>query len=136
MLWVGAAFSALAVLFLIFDATIKVAKLAPAVEATAQLGYPEAMVGVIGAVELICTLVYAIPRTSVLGAILLTGFLGGAVASHARIDSPLFSHVLFPVYVAILAWGGLFLRDRRLRGLVPLRSRATAFPTNDVVSSQ
>jgi hypothetical protein len=125
MVWLGGILSALAVLFLLFDGTVKVLKLPPAVEATSQLGYPARLLVVIGVVELLCTIVYVIPRTSVLGAILLTAFLGGAVASHARLDSPLFTHSLFPVYVALLVWGGLFLRDRRLRDLVPVRSSLT-----------
>ncbi|MGH7518274.1 MAG: DoxX family protein [Gemmatimonadales bacterium] len=75
----------------------------------------------IGVLQLVCLALYVIPRTSILGAILLTGYLGGAVATHVRVGSPLFSHVLFPVYVAVLIWGGLLLRDDRLRGLIPLR---------------
>jgi hypothetical protein len=77
---------------------------------------------VLGTILLICTAIYAIPRTSVLGAILLTGYLGGAVATHLRVGDPLFSHALFPVYVGVLIWGGLFLREDRLRALIPLRS--------------
>jgi hypothetical protein len=114
--------SGLAGLFLLFDSVIKVMKLAPAVEGTIQLGYPESVVVGIGIIELLCLAAYLIPRTSVLGAILLTGYLGGAIASHVRIGSPLFTHVLFPIYVALLIWGGLFLRENRLRALVPLRS--------------
>lgn len=133
MLWLGGILSALAVLFLLFDGTVKVLKLAAAVEATAQLGYPARLLVVIGVVELLCTIVYVIPRTSVLGAILLTAFLGGAVASHARLDSPLFTHSLFPVYIALLVWGGLFLRDRRLRALVPVRSSLTTNRADETV---
>jgi hypothetical protein len=76
----------------------------------------------IGLLELVCLVLYVIPRTSVLGAILLTGYLGGAVATHVRVGSPMLTHVLFPIYVAALVWGGLFLREARLRALVPLRS--------------
>lgn len=118
MLWAGRIMSALAVLFLLFDGIMKVMELAPAVEGTVALGYPESVVFGIGIVLLSCTILYAIPRTSLLGAILLTGYLGGAVATHVRIGDPLFSHVLFPVYVGMLLWGGLYLRDHQLRALL------------------
>ena len=120
-IWTGRTLSALAILFLLFDSVIKVVQAAPAVEGTKALGYEKSAVFGIGIVELACLLLYAIPQTSVLGAILLTGYLGGAIASHARIDSPLFTHTLFPIYVAVLIWGGLLLREERLRKLVPLR---------------
>jgi hypothetical protein len=120
MLWAGRIISALAVLFLIFDSVIKVLKLAPAVEATTQLGYPASLVIGIGILELTCLAIYVIPRTSVLGAILLTGYLGGAIATQVRAGSALFS-VVFPVIVGVLIWGGLFLREDRLRALIPLR---------------
>ena len=120
-LWAGRIIGGLAGLFLLFDSVVKVMKLAPAMEGTAQLGYPQSLVFGIGCLELACLVVYAIPRTSVLGAILLTGYLGGAVASHLRIGSPLFGFVLFPVYIGLLIWGALFLRDDRLRALIPLR---------------
>jgi hypothetical protein len=116
--WAGRIISGLAVLFLTFDCTIKVLQLAPAMSGTSQLGYPTSAVLGIGIVELICLAVYLIPRTSVLGAILLTGYLGGAIATHVRVGSPLATHVLFPIYVAALIWGGLFLRDLRVRALV------------------
>jgi hypothetical protein len=116
--------SGLAIAFLVFDAIIKILKLAPAVQGTAQLGFPTSDVLGIGVVELVCIAIYVIPRTSFLGAILLTGYLGGAIASHVRVGDPLFSHVLFPTYVATLIWGGLYLRDARLRALVPVRALA------------
>lgn len=119
--WAGRIMSGLAVLFLLFDSLIKVMKLAPAVEGTTALGYPATVVRGIGIIELVCLVLYVIPRTSVFGAILLTGYLGGAVATHVRVGSPLFTHILFPTYVAALIWGGLYLRDARLRSLVPLR---------------
>ena len=122
MLWAGRIMSALAVLFLLFDSVIKVMKLAPAVEGTTRLGYPESAVLGIGIIELVCLVVYVIPRTSVLGAILLTGYLGGAVATHLRVGDPLFSHVLFPTYLGVLLWGGLYVREPRLRALIPLRN--------------
>lgn len=120
-LWAGYAVTAFVILFLAFDSIIKVLALVPAVEATAQLGYPVAAVRWIGLIELACVLLYALPRTSILGALLLTGHLGGAIATHVRVGSPLASHTLFPVYVALLVWAGLYLRDRRLRELVPVR---------------
>lgn len=120
-LWAGRIVSGLAVLFLLFDSLIKVMKLAPAVEGTTALGYPATVVRGIGVIELICLILYVVPRTSVFGAILLTGYLGGAIATHVRVGSPLLTHTLFPIYVALLIWGGLFLRDDRLRTLIPLR---------------
>ena len=120
-LWTGRVLSTLAVAFLVFDAVIKVAKLALAVEGTTQLGYPERAVAGIGIIELLCLAIYVIPRSAVLGAVLLTGYLGGAVATHVRVGSPLFSHILFPIYVGLMIWGGLYLRDERLRALFPLR---------------
>jgi len=122
MLWTGRIISAVVVLFLLFDSVIKFIKPAPVVEASAHLGLPDSLVVVLGIVLLACTAIYAIPRTSILGAILLTGYLGGAVATHLRIGDPLFSQALFPVYMGVLLWGGLFLREDRLRALIPLRS--------------
>jgi hypothetical protein len=113
--------SAIPVLFLLFDSAIKFTAIDPVVESFAQLGYPVSLALGIGIVELACLVLYVIPRTSVLGAILLTGYLGGAVATHVRVGSPLPTHTLFPIYVAVLLWGGLFLREGRLRALVPLR---------------
>ncbi len=120
-LWAGRILSALPVAFLLLDGVMKVAKPAFVVEATVQLGYPESVVIGLGIVLLACTALYVMPRTAVLGAILLTGYLGGAVATHVRVGNPFFTHAFFPVYLALLIWGGLFLRDARLRALVPLR---------------
>ena len=117
----GTVLSALAVLFLLFDATIKVLQLPMAVQGTVQIGYPASVVLGLGIVQLICLAVYLFPRTSVLGAVLWTGYLGGAIATHVRVGDPLFSHVLFPVYVAVLLWGGLWLRDGQLRAVLPVR---------------
>ena len=103
------------------DAVMKLLKPAFVVDATAKLGYQENVIQGLGIALLTCTILYAIPGTSVLGAVLLTGYLGGAVASNLRIGSPLFSNVLFPVYFAFVLWGGLYLRDKRLRALIPLR---------------
>jgi len=115
--------SGLPALFLLVDAVGKLVKPAPVVEATLQLGYPESVILGLGIILLACTFLYIIPPTAVLGAILLTGYLGGAVATHVRVGSPLFSHILFPVYLGALIWGGLYLRDERLRSLFPLRRR-------------
>ncbi|MCU1219213.1 MAG: rane protein [Candidatus Angelobacter sp.] len=123
-LWTGRILSGLVVLFLLVDAGFKLIKPlpAPAVQAFGQLGYPVGLAAGIGILLLACVALYAVPRTSVLGAILLTGYLGGAVASHVRVGDPWFSHALFPVYIGLLIWGGLYLRDQRLRALIPLRS--------------
>lgn len=120
--WAGIVISALPSLFLFADAVMKLMKLTPVVEATVKLGYPESVILPLGIVLLICTILYVVPRTSVLGAILLTGYLGGAVATHVRVGDPLFTHALFPVYLGVMIWLGLYLRDERLRALVPLRS--------------
>ena len=118
-LWAGRVVSGLTVLFLLVDGIMKVMKAPVAVQGSIQLGYPESVVAGIGVVLLVCTLLYVIPRASILGAILLTGYLGGAIATHVRVADPLFTHVLFPVYVGVMLWGGLFLRDNRLRVLIP-----------------
>ena len=118
----GRILSAFAALFLGVDALAKLLQLAPVVAGTAELGYPVGAVLVIGLLEALCVAVYVAPPTAVLGALLLTGYLGGAIATHLRMGNPLFSHILFPVYVALLVWGGLFLRERRLRALLPLRA--------------
>jgi hypothetical protein len=118
---VGYVLTTLVALFLTFDTTLKVLRLAPAVEGTAALGYPADAVLWIGLLELVCLGLYLVPRTAVLGALLLTGYLGGAIASQMRVGNPLLSHTLFPIYVALLLWGGLYLRETRLRELVPLR---------------
>ena len=116
--WAGRTLSALAVLFLLFDTVIKLMKIAPVAESFARLGMPVDLARAIGVLQLVCLGVYLIPRTAIPGAILLTGYLGGAIATHMRVGDPLFSHVLFPIYVAVLVWGGLFLRDDRLRPLL------------------
>ena len=123
-LWTGRVMSAIVILFLIFDAVIKLIPIAPVIDSMAELGYP-ATTGIargLGVITLICALLYAWPRSAVLGAILMTGLLGGAIATHLRIGSPVFTHLLFGLYLGLLAWGGLFLRDPRLRAMIPLRS--------------
>jgi hypothetical protein len=122
-LWVSRIISGIAVLFLIFDGVTKLMVITPVVEGMRKLGYPVPLAPVIGAILLLCVVLYVIPRTAPLGAILLTGYLGGAVASQLRIEMPLFGYTLFPIYVAVLAWGGLYLRDNRVRSLLAPRIR-------------
>ena len=116
-LWTGRILTAIPVLFLIFDGVIKLLNIKPVSDSFARLGYVTSVALAIGLLELGCLAIYLIPRTSILGAILLTGFLGGAIATHLRVGDPLLSHVLFPTYVAAMLWGGLFLRDRRVRAI-------------------
>jgi hypothetical protein len=121
-LWAGRIMTGLAVAFLVFDALVKFTTMQAVVDASNQLGIPLHVNPGIGVLLLVCVALYAFPRTAVLGAILLTGYLGGAVAMHMRVGNPLFTHLLFPTYVGGLIWGGLYLRDRRLRALIPLRT--------------
>jgi hypothetical protein len=116
--WAGRFISGFAALFLLFDAVIKVLRHPMAVETTVQLGYPADVIALLGVIELMCLVLYLVPQTSLVGAILWTGYLGGAVATHVRVGSPLASHTLFPIYVAALLWAGLWLRDARLRTAV------------------
>lgn len=116
--WAGRIISGLVVLFMLFDGVVKVVKLGPAVEGTVRLGYPASLVVPIGILALVCVAIYAFSRTSMVGAILLTGYLGGATATQVRVQSPWF---FFPVALGVLVWVGLFLRDDRLRALIPLR---------------
>jgi hypothetical protein len=120
-LWTGRALSGLVILFLLFDGAIKLVPWPIVTETMDKIGYgsSESLARTLGAITIACTVLYAIPPTSILGAILLTGYLGGAMASHVRIDSPLFSHILFGFYLGLMLWGGLWLRDRRLRSLIP-----------------
>jgi len=120
-LWTGRVLSGLVIVFLLFDAVIKLIPLDVVVETSRQLGIPTNLAVTLGVLTLLGTLLYAYPRTSVLGAILLTGYLGGAIYVHVRAGSPLFSHTLFGVYLGILLWGGLYLRDERLRLIFPWR---------------
>jgi hypothetical protein len=121
-LWAGRIMSGLGVAFLLMDGVMKLFKPAVVREAFSRLGYPESEIIGIGVLLLVCTALYLIPRTSILGALLLTGYLGGAVATHVRVGDPLLSHALFPTYIAALLWVGLYLREPRLRALVPLKS--------------
>jgi DoxX-like family len=121
--WIGWAMSGLVIAFILMDATMKLMALPIVLETSAQLGFAGAdMARSLGLILFAGAVLYAVPRTATLGAILLTGYLGGAVATHVRVGSPLFSHVLFGVYVAALMWGGLYLRDARLRALIPLHA--------------
>jgi hypothetical protein len=120
-LWTGRIITALVVLFLLFDSITKVMKVRAVMEASAQLGYPANAIFTIGIILLVCTVFYIIPQTAVLGAILLTGYLGGAVAANLRIGSSMFN-TLFPIVFAALAWTGIFLRESRLGALIPFRT--------------
>jgi DoxX-like family len=123
--WLGRVLSGLVILFMLFDGAIKLVPWPIVTETMDRMGYgsSENLARSLGAITLVCTVLYAIPPTSILGAILLTGYLGGAMASHVRIGSPLFSHILFGFYLGVMVWGGLWLRDRKLRALMPLRSQ-------------
>jgi hypothetical protein len=118
-LWTGRVLSFLPALFLLFDAVMKLVKPEPVVKATVEMGYPETVLVGLGIVLLVSTILYLIPRTAVLGAILLTGYLGGAVASHVRLGQGAFE-ISFPVLFGILLWAGLVLRNPRLRAVLPL----------------
>ena len=120
-IWIGRVLTGLAGLFLLFDAIMKffMDKLPPeALEAGAALQWPLEKMPFVGAILLICTILYLVSRTAILGAILLTGYLGGAIASHIRVGNPMFTHTLFPIYVAVFVWLGLYLRDARLKGFL------------------
>jgi hypothetical protein len=121
-LWTAWILSGLGILFMLMDGIGKVAGSAPFVKDTLALGFTVPEVAIMGILGLLSTLLFAIPRTSFLGALLLTGYLGGATATQMRVDAPLFSSVLFPVYLAVLFWGAVWLRDGRLRKLVSFRA--------------
>ena len=123
-LWTGRLITILVVLFLVFDGVIKFVRPAPVLQAFAHLGLPEHLTITLGILLLAITCLFAVPRTSLLGAVLLTGYLGGGVAIHLRADDPLFSHVLFPVYLGVLAWAGLILRDDELRAFLTRRGKS------------
>jgi hypothetical protein len=120
-LWAGRIISGLITAFMLFDAVIHLMKPAPVVEAFAKLNFPLRFAVPLGIVELICILLYVIPSTSMLGAILLTGYLGGAVAIQLPTGNSFFGEILFPVYIAVFLWGGIYLRDARLRALIPFQ---------------
>lgn len=120
-LWTGRVLSGLIILFMIFDGVIKLPPLDVVTQTMVPLGWPAdvSVARMLGIIGLISTALYALPHTSVLGAILLTGYLGGAIATNMRVGSPLFSHTLFGVYLGIILWSGLYLRDPRVRALIP-----------------
>lgn len=122
-LWTGRIMSGIVILFLLADGAMKLVPLAIVTETMGQLGYPPTaeIARLLGVLTIVCTLLYAYPPTAVLGAILLTGYMGGAMATHLRAESPLFTHLLFGFYMGLLIWGGLYLRDERLRALIPFR---------------
>ena len=122
-LWLGRVLSGLVILFLLFDGAIKLVPWPVVTETMDRIGYgsSETLARSLGIITIVCTVLYAIPPTSILGAILLTGYLGGAMASHLRIGSPLFSHILFGFYLGLMVWGGLWLRDKSLRASIPFR---------------
>ena len=119
-LWAGRIMGALAILFLIFDGVVKVMQMPQAVEPTMKFGYAASMVLTLGVIELACLVLYIIPRTAVFGAILMTGYLGGAIATQMRVGAEPFS-IIFPIIIGALIWGALFLRDSQLRALIPMR---------------
>ena len=124
-LWAGRILSGLAAAFLLLDATGKLLKVPPVIEGSASLGWPESTVFPVGVLLLAGVVLYLVPRTAILGAIYLAAYLGGAVATHVRCGNPLLTHVLFPIYMALLVWGALYLRDVRVRALIPFRGQAT-----------
>ncbi len=123
MRWLGRVLSGLVIVFMLFDGAIKLVPWPVVTQTMEKMGYgsSESFARTLGVITIACTVLYAIPPTSILGAILLTGYLGGAMASHVRIGSPLFSHILFGLYLGLMLWGGLWLRDRSLRDLMPWR---------------
>ena len=121
MLWTGWMFSGLAALFLLMDGVMHIMNIPPVVEAMTQLGFPTTTAPRIGLLELVLLVLYVVPRTAMLGAILWMGILGGAIASHIRVGDPLFTHILFGVYVGVFLWVGLYLREPKLRALIPIR---------------
>jgi DoxX-like protein len=121
--WTGRGLTGLVIPFLLLDGAIKLVPWPIVTETMDKIGYgsSEMLARTLGLITIVCTVLYAIPPTSIIGAILLTGYLGGAMASHVRISSPLFSHTLFGLYLGLMVWGGLWLRDKSVRGLIPLR---------------
>jgi len=125
-IWIGRVISALVIAFVLFDTVLHLINIPLVQKASVELGLPVGLAPVIGIIELLCILLYAIPATSVLGAILLTGYLGGAVAAQLRVGNPLFGQILFPIYVGLMVWGGLWLREPRLSKLIPIRISKTS----------
>ena len=122
--WIGRVLTAAAVAFLTFDLVIKLLVIQPVVESFQRLGYSVDVSVGLGLLQLVCLVTYLVPRTAVVGAVLWTGYLGGAIATHVRVGDPLWSHTVFPIYVAALLWGGLYLRDARVRALITAATKA------------
>jgi hypothetical protein len=122
--WTGRVLSGLVILFLLFDGAIKLVPIQPVTDSLRKLGYPatDSFARFLGVVTLVCVALYAWPRTAALGAVLLTGLMGGAIASHLRLGDPLFTHTLFGVYLGLLLWLGLWLRDEQVRRFMPIAS--------------
>ena len=122
-LWTGRVLSAVLVILLLLDATMKLIPLQIVTDESASLGWPAdtTTVRTLGVILALATLLYAVPRTAILGAVILTGYMGGAIATHVRVSDPLFTHTLFGVYLGVALWAGLWLRDPRLRALMPFR---------------
>ena len=127
-LWTGRVLSGVAILFLISDGAVKLVPIQPVTDSLRELGYPasDSFARFLGVVTLLCTALYAWPRTALLGAVLLTAIMGGAIASHLRLGDPLFSHTLFGVWLGLLFWGGLWLRDERVRRVMPCSPEPSA----------
>jgi hypothetical protein len=121
-IWTGRVLLGIVVAFMLFDAILKLINPVAVQQAFARTGWPVHLSPVLGIILLVSTILFIIPRTAVLGAILLTGFLGGAVSANVRLEEPLFSHTLFPVYFGVMLWGSLWLRDNRIAALIPLRN--------------
>lgn len=120
-LWTGRIMSGIVILFMLMDSIMKFVKPKEVIDGTTMLGYQEHHIMTLGILGLVSVILYIIPQTAVLGAVFLTGYFGGAIATHVRMDNPLFSHVLFPIYLSILMWGGLWLRSKHLQQLIPYR---------------
>jgi hypothetical protein len=118
-IWIGRIISGCAVAFLLIDAVIHILNIPVVAAALSDLGYPRTIGPVLGWIMVVCLVLYVIPRTATLGAVLATGYLGGAVATHVRVEDPLFTHILFPVYIGLLLWYGLYLRNQRVAALLP-----------------
>ncbi|REL24023.1 DoxX family protein [Rhodohalobacter sp. SW132] len=123
-LWSARIMGGIVILFMLMDSIFKFIQPEEVVQGSLELGYAEHHIAIIGVLGLISIILYAVPRTSILGAVLLTGYWGGAIATHLRLDNPLFSHILFPVFLGILAWGALWLRNEQLQHLFPIINRS------------
>jgi uncharacterized membrane protein YphA (DoxX/SURF4 family) len=128
--WIGRIITILVAAFMLLDGGLHLSRVAPVVKAFAQLGFPLRLAVTLGIIEIVCVVLYVVPRTAVLGAILLTAYLGGAIAIQLRVGNPLFGETLFPLYLGVLVWAGLFPRDQRLRALIPLRACPSQAPAS------